>query len=134
MQRLGKAIENEQGSFAPMFAILGLGLILLFGIVVDSNTRLNATEQATAVAQSAARAAAANVSDATGGNPVINTGLAQQAGQKYIAAAGMTGSVQVNGNTVSVSVQRTTRTIFVSMVGINSVTGTGTATAQLARR
>lgn len=126
--------QQERGSATPFVLIVAVGLLIMVGLVVDGGGQINAKDQANSVAQSAARAAAVNISDATGGTPVIDSARAQAAAQNYIAAAGKTGNVSVNGNNVTVTVTGTYQTIFLSLVGINTLTGSATSTAQILKQ
>ncbi|AFR34596.1 Tad domain-containing protein [Arthrobacter sp. Rue61a] len=126
--------QQERGSATPFILILAVGLLIMVGLVVDGGGQVNAKDQANSVAQSAARAAVVNISDATGGTPVIDTASAQAAAQTYIAAAGKTGTVTINGNNVTVTVTSNYQTVFLSLAGINTLTGSATSTAQLAQR
>ncbi len=126
--------QQERGSATLFILILAVGLLIMVGLVVDGGGQVNAKDQANSVAQSAARAAVVNISDATGGTPVIDTASAQAAAQTYIAAAGKTGTVTINGNNVTVTVTSNYQTVFLSLAGINTLTGSATSTAQLAQR
>lgn len=126
--------QQERGSATPFILILAVGLLIMVGLVVDGGGQVNAKDQANSVAQSAARAAVVNISDATGGTPVIDAASAQTAAQTYIAAAGKTGTVTINGNNVTVTVTSNYQTVFLSLAGINTLTGSATSTAQLAQR
>ena len=126
--------QQERGSATPFILFLAVGLLIMVGLVVDGGGQVNAKDQANSVAQSAARAAVVNISDATGGTPVIDAASAQAAAQTYIVAAGKTGTVTINGNNVTVTVTSNYQTVFLSLAGINTLTGSATSTAQLAQR
>ena len=126
--------QQERGSATPFILILAVGLLIMVGLVVDGGGQVNAKDQANSVAQSAARAAVVNISDATGGTPVIDSARAQAAAQTYIAAAGKTGTVIINGNNVTVTVTSTYQTVFLSLAGINTLTGSATSTAQILKQ
>lgn len=124
---------RERGDAAVAFVLLVPALILVIGLVVDGAGQMQASEQATSIAQSAARAAAnAGVSAKLPSTGVANisAGQAITAANSYLAAAGVTGTVQVNGQTVTVTVQKDYSTKFLSMF-VGTLAGKGTGSAQL---
>lgn len=127
------AQDKERGNLTLALIILVVGLMLMIGLVVDGSGKIQAGERANQLASSAARVAANSLT----GN-VIATGslqldgvAAQNAAQAYLAAAGVEGTAYVVNNTVTVTVTDDYDTVFLSIIGINTLTGTGTAAAQL---
>lgn len=125
--------DKERGNLTLALIILVVGLMLMIGLVVDGSGKIQAGERANQLASSAARIAANSLT----GN-VIATGslqldgvAAQNAAQTYLAAAGIEGTAYVVNNTVTVTVTDDYDTVFLSIIGINTLTGTGTASAQL---
>ncbi|PPG77499.1 hypothetical protein C5D98_15055 [Rathayibacter rathayi] len=125
--------DKERGNLTLALIILVVGLMLMIGLVVDGSGKIQAGERANQLASSAARVAANSLT----GN-VIATGslqldgvAAQNAAQAYLAAAGVKGTAYVINNTVTVTVTDDYDTVFLSIIGINTLTGTGTASAQL---
>lgn len=127
--------HSERGAITPMVVVVVLALLLMVGLVVDAGAKLNAVSQANDVAAQAAHAAAAEL-DAAGtlatGVVAIDDTQAQAAGMAVIAAAGMTGSVSIDDASVTVTTTCIKPTSFVSIIGINTVQGTGTAQVRLA--
>lgn len=125
--------SNETGSIAILVVGIVLMLILLTGLAVDSSGKFAADEHAQQIAADAARSAANSI----GGNTVqtgtldIDGAAAQQAGQSYLAASGMTGTVTVSGNVVTVTAKTDYTTKFLSILFINTLPASGTASAQL---
>ena len=128
--------DSERGSLSLMIVVLFVALVALTGVVVDGGAKLTGDENAVAVAQEAARAAATSVdvSDAySTGAFVVDKQQAIAAARSYLAAAGYTQySITAEGpDAIQVSVRVTEPTRFLSLVGVDSFTCTGTATASL---
>jgi len=127
------AHNSERGNITLPLLILVVSFLLFVGLVVDGSGKIQASDHANQVAQSAARTAANSLTgDAIAtGTLQLNAPAAQAAAQGYIAAAGLTGTVTVVANTVTVTVTEDYSTIFLNMIGINTLTGSGTASARL---
>jgi hypothetical protein len=128
--------DPERGSLSLMIVILFVALAGLAGIVVDGGAKLTADEQAVALAQEAARAGATtvNVSRAyTSGAFVVDEQQALEAARGYLINAGhYQFTVSADGaRAIHVSVTITEPTRFLSLIGVDSFTSTGTATASL---
>lgn len=127
--------DAQRGAITPMLVLVVVALLLMVGLVVDVGAKLNAVSQANAVAAQAAHAAALqlNTGDAQAGVQIaVDESQAQGAGMSVLAAAGMTGSVVIDGQTVSVTATCTKPTAFLSLVGITSVQGVGSAQVRIA--
>lgn len=129
-------IDPEHGGLSLMVVVLFVALVSLAGIVVDGGAKLTADENATAVAQEAARAGATTVNQSqaySSGTFVVDQQQAVAAARDYLSAAGYRQfSVSADGTrAIHVSVTVTEPTRFLSMIGIDSFTSTGTATAAL---
>ena len=128
--------EAEGGSLTLMLAVLFVSLLALAGLVIDGGAQLNDAENAAAVAQEAARAGAGMVSQAdayASGTFVVDRAQAQEAAQQYLATAGDPGTVSfpAGRSLIQVTVTVTEPTRVLSLIGIDSLTATETATAQL---
>jgi hypothetical protein len=125
----------ERGSITLMLAAMFVGLLALFGIVVDGGTKLDAAQNADAVAQEAARAGAGRVSQSaayTTGQFLVDQQQAVAAARAYLAGGGYTGTVVPQGRaSIRVTVTITKPTQVLSLIGINSVSATGSAVASL---
>jgi len=128
--------DRERGGLSLMLVVLFAGLAALAGIVVDGGAKLIAHENAVAVAQEAARAGAMTVDESaaySSGSFVVSQQQALAAARGYLIRAGYGRfAVTADGSraiTVSVTVTEPTR--FLSLIGVNSFTCTGTATASL---
>jgi len=135
--------DAERGSITLMLAALSVALIALAGIVIDGGVKLRAAENADAIAQEAARAGAGIVNQSTAystGTFVVDQSQAITAARAYLAAAahgGMAdgsvrGAVAAQGrDSIRVTVTVTEPTSVLSIIGIDSMSSTGAATASL---
>jgi hypothetical protein len=115
--------------------IFTFALFLLAGLVIDGGLTLAARIQAIDEAQAAARAGAQAVDVPlfrSTGEVVLDSAQAKGDAQSYLAATGHTGTVQVNGDHVAVTVSITQPMQILGIGGIGSltVTGRGSATAE----
>ena len=133
LRRLRDRLREEEGSLSAFLLVVVVVLVVVIGLVVDSAGKYSADSQAQQIASNAARTAVNYINGETVlvGTTALNSAAAQAAAEEYLAAAGATGTVTVSGQVVSVEVETTYTTKFVSLVGINSLTGTGSASAQL---
>jgi hypothetical protein len=128
--------EGERGSLSLMLVILFVALVALAGIVVDGGAKLTADENAVALAQEAARAGAMTVDQSaaySSGSFVVSQQQALAAARSYLIGAGYDRySVAADGSrAIRVSVTITQPTRFLSLIGVESFSCTGTATASL---
>jgi hypothetical protein len=137
--RQGEPAEADQegGALSLMIAVLFIALAALAGIVVDGGAKLTADESAVALAQEAARAGAATVNVSTAyscGAFVVDQPQALAAAAAYLSRAGYQDySVSADGTqAIRVTVIITEPTRFLSLIGVQSFTSLGTATALLA--
>lgn len=128
-------IEGDRGSLTLMLAVLMVVLIALSGLVIDGGRKLNQAENAYAIAQEAARAGAGIVDRSAAyrsGRFQVDESQAIAAARAYLANAGYHGWVSADGtDRIRVSVTVTQRTAVLSIIGIDSMTSTGTAVASL---
>ena len=119
-----------------MVVVLFAALAALAGLVVDGGAKLDADENAVALAQEAARAGATTVSVSrayASGAFVVDQPEALAAARSYLTDAGYDRfSLSAAGvRAIRVSVTITEPTTFLSLIGVDSFTSTGTATATL---
>jgi Flp pilus assembly protein TadG len=135
VRRLACRAGPDQGSITLMLAALGVALIALAGIVIDGGAKLRAAENADAVAQEAARAGAGMVNQSTAyanGTFVVDQAQAIAAARAYLAAGRFQGTVTARGReAIRVTVTITKPTSILSIIGIDSMTSAGSATASL---
>ena len=141
MRLPGRPDDGDRCSITLMLLALFVALIALAGIVIDGGAKLNQAENANAVAQEAARAGAGMVNQAnayTNGRFTVDPDQAVAAAWQYLAdngydrANGYVDSVsRVGTESIQVSVTATSRTRVLSIIGIDTMTSTGAATASL---
>lgn len=124
--------RTERGlSMSPFIAVIMVAMIMSAGLVIDGGQKIAATSRAESAAAGASRAAgnAAATQQLGDADPV---GPAVRAARNYLAGQpGVRGSVRVSGGIVTVTTSATEPTIFLSMIGIAVVTGTGAAEANI---
>ena len=128
--------RRDAGNASIILVLITPAIFGVAGLVIDGGRALNARQLAANQAEQAARAAVDAVDvDAirSGAGIVIDPLAARGAAERYLAAAGGTGSVSVGPGSVTVTVTTTTSTAFLAVVGINRMSVTGTATARPAR-
>lgn len=130
-----RAAESERGSLTVMTTVLALALLAVAGLVIDGAGQLRAAAQATGAAQQAARAGAEALDAATlraGGPITVDPAAATRDARSYLAAAGYAGTVTVTGpSTLRVTVTVHRPTVLLGLIGVDSYTATGSATADL---
>jgi Flp pilus assembly protein TadG len=136
VRRRRLADDWDRGSMSLFFAVVTLGLLIIMGLLVDGGGALNADNRATSLAQEAARTAGEQLDPAQaieGTAITIDPDAAVTAAQDYLADAGVQGTVTASddGQTLTVTVHDTYHTIFGSLLGLGTLTVTGTAQAHL---
>jgi hypothetical protein len=126
---------RDTGSLTLLLTFLMVALLALVGLVIDGGRKLNQSANAYAIAQEAARAGAGMVDRSAAyrsGSFGVNEGQALTAARAYLASAGYTGSVSSDGTQqIRVTVTVTGRTLMLSLIGIDTMTSTGSAVASL---
>lgn len=124
---------HGQDGFAAIFTIGTLLTVMLaVGFVLDAGLAMDGWVRADNEAQQAARAGAQALDLAVyraSGQTVLNPTQAATAANNFLAAAGDTGIVTVQGTTVTVTVTRTHHTALLGLVGISTLTAHATAHA-----
>ncbi|MCM0621272.1 TadE/TadG family type IV pilus assembly protein [Nocardioides bruguierae] len=134
------APDRDDRGTATVFVIgLALALMAVAGLVLDGGLALNARMKVADDAEQAARAGAQQIDLATlrssSGVLRIDGGLARARAQEYLVGRGYTvGSVDVAGDSVTVSATETVPTRVLSLLGIDSLTVSATATAEAVTR
>jgi Flp pilus assembly protein TadG len=129
--------QSERGSLTLMLVVMFVALIALAGLVVDGGAKVTAAEDATSAAQEAARAGAGMVDRANAyanGSVIVDQGQAIAEANQFLANAGYTGRAvagPAGENSIEVTVWVVRPTKVLSIIGIDTVKVTGTATATL---
>ena len=126
--------RGEDGFVSLYVVVLTVGLLAMAGLVIDGGNALAAREQAADTAQQAARAGADALSPDSlrAGNPnelAATPAAAQSAANRVLASDGVTGTVTVAGDNVTVTVVVHKATTILSAVGVTQLSGTATASA-----
>jgi hypothetical protein len=130
--RLG---EGETGMVTAFVVIFTVALVVMAGLVLDGGLALSAKVQAIDDAQAAARAGAQAIDIPlyrSTGQITLDPAQATTDAERYLTQAGHAGTVEVNGEQVTVTVTISQRTQILSLAGIGhlTVSGTGTANAE----
>ena len=126
-------LRDRRGQVTVFVAGASLGLILVAGLAVDGGRILAGRERAFDEAKEAARAGADALSPNAlrgGSATLVDPSAAITAAQSYIRATGDTAQVSVAGDQVTVEVTARVQTDILSIAGLDTVTVTGSATAQ----
>jgi hypothetical protein len=110
-----------------------LGLLCMLGLVTDGGLALAARVQAYGQAQEAARAGAEHLDQAAlrGQGPVVvDPAAARSAATAFLAGSGSTGQATATTTSVTVTVHRSQPTQFLTLLGIEAINVSGTATAR----
>lgn len=130
-------LRGERGSISIWMLTASFAMTILVGLAVDLGGQVHAQQRAHDVAAEAARSGGQQVQAApaiegryVGVDPV----RARTAARQYLAAAGVTGTVEVTGgDTVTVNVTDTYSPRFLSIIGIGDLTVTADASARTVR-
>lgn len=127
---------RERGQVTVFVVGLAVALMLVIGLTIDGGRALASRQRAVDEAQEAARTGAQALSGAAlygNAGTALDPQQAYAAAQRYIAATGDSADVAVSGDQVHVLVHTTVTTQILSIVGINNLAMTGTATATAQR-
>ena len=121
-------VVDEAGG-AVIWWLIGLSgvAILMFALVGDGSRVMAGLSDTSDVAQVAARAGARMVNPSSGS---LDATRAEAAAQAELATAGMTGTVAVNGNEITVTAAATIDLPLLAMVGLDQRTVDSTRTAR----
>ncbi len=128
-----KLAQDEGGSLSSAMVPLTITLIVVAGLVYDGAGQIQARESAHQIAASASRTAANSLSGETlqSGSLSLSRPQAISTAQDYISASGLTGTVNVTGGVVTVTVKNPYKTKLLSLIGINSLYAESTSAARL---
>ena len=129
--------REERGVVTVWFATASFVMIMLVGLAVDLSGQVHAQQRIRDVAAQAARTGGQQVrapEAILGTGAVADTAAAKGAALRYLDAAGVDGAVRVEGGeTLVVTTTTSYRTKFLSLIGLNQLSVTGSATARLVR-
>lgn len=129
--------QTERGSVSVFVIVIATSFLIMVGLAVDVAGHLHAMQEARATAREAARVGGQQVQMPTGVRglgAIADPALAAAAAQSYLSQAGVTGSAHVSGpDSIRVDVTSVYPTRFLSIVGVGSLSATGTAEARITR-
>lgn len=123
-----RLLTDESGGLV-LWWLIGLSgvAILIFALVADGSRVMAGLNETSDVAQVAARAGARMVNPSTGS---LDATRAEALAQSELAASGMTGTVTVNGNEITVTAASTIELPLLATVGVSERTVDSTRTAR----
>jgi Putative Flp pilus-assembly TadE/G-like len=122
--------RGDEGSVMPMATIFVIFLMIGAWALVSASQQWGARREAHAVAASAARAGAQGDQNMLRTGGVLDPDTAAQRAQAILTASGYSGSVSVDGATVTVTVTATVEYAFPAPGFPGAVSGSSTAIAQ----
>ena len=128
--------SSERGSVTVVTVTLTVALMVLAGLVHDGGRIIAAQQEADAIAESAARSAAQELDESSlrnTGTVLVDPTRGRQRALAYLADAGYTGTVEINGDEVHVKVEQSHPTDLLSMIGVGTVTVRGDGSSRAAR-
>lgn len=127
-------MRDERGhSLSSFVAVTVVALLLVAGLVVDGGAQVHAARRAELAASAAARAAAAQTATNRLAGVALDAGAATAAAQRALAGhPGVTGEVTFTGQgVVRVRTRTSVETVFLSLIGVHSLSASGSAEARL---
>ena len=125
--------EHGGGAVGVPIAILLSAMLAVAGLAVDGVRKAQHVATADALAEEAGRAGAQIIDPvaAQRGVAQLDPAGARVAAEQYLAATGTTGTVTVIADRVDVEVTIERPTVLLGLVGVDTVTTTGSAEVQL---
>ncbi|MBE3204731.1 MULTISPECIES: pilus assembly protein TadG-related protein [Frankiaceae] len=124
--------RKDAGTVTAFFVVLTVALLAVTGLVVDGGLALDRKSAAVSLAAEAARAGAQGLDLATyraSGVIQLDPTAAERRAEQYLATAGTEGTVTATAATVTVTVTVRVPTQLLGIVGIDTLTVTGQASA-----
>ena len=125
---------RDRGSITVFVVVFMVALLAMAGLVIDGGHLLAARREAVNVAESAARAGAQEIDEASvreGSISRLDPGRAERRALNFLSASGYTGIAIADTNTIRVEVSIERRPFILGIVGVGSsvVRGRGVARA-----
>jgi Flp pilus assembly protein TadG len=133
MREIRARRDDDRGAIALFVVVFTVALLAAVGLVVDGGGKVRALQRADEAAREAARAGSQmlDVPAAVRGNGIsIDSAAAARAARAYLDAAGVYGTVTVEGSAVHVSTSVTYQPVFLGAAGVGPITVTGSASAR----
>lgn len=127
--------DPEQGSVTFLVLVLSAALLMTISLVYDGATKLRAAREATSIAAEAGRAAGQVITadSVTGAKSSVDPSGAVAAARSYLTQTGHTGTVNVSGDTITVTATTTWNPTFTGVFDNSPRTVTGDATVSVKR-
>ncbi|HMR47902.1 MAG TPA: TadE/TadG family type IV pilus assembly protein [Arachnia sp.] len=126
--------RDERGLSLAVWTTLTMpAFVLAVGLGVDFAGHATAEQDCRAVAREAARSAGQQVAVSLDGTPILNVSTARTAALSRLQADGYSGSVQIDDHTITVTAEGEYRTLFLGMIGVETLAVDGVGTAEVAR-
>jgi uncharacterized membrane protein len=127
--------REERGAVAPLVAVMLLGLLAMAALVIDGGLLFAERRALQASADGAARAGAMAINEdllRESGTVKLDPSAARTAAERYLDAAGVEGTVRVDANMLSVSVdlEQQRPTLMMGLLGLRTVDVTAHAVAR----
>ena len=129
---MSRRCGGDRGTVTAFVVGFAVALLAMAGLVIDGGYMLAGQRAAFDVAEAAARAGAQAVDENAlrqGGGVVVQPGEARQRVAEYLARSGHDGTVEINGDTVTVHVTVTQRLAILGIVGVGPATIHASGTA-----
>lgn len=123
---------RDAGTVTAFFLVITVALLGVTGLVVDGGIALDRKSAAVSLATEAARAGAQSLDLATyraSGVIRLDPPAARRRAERYLTAADAAGTVTTTAATVTVQVTVTVPTQLLGIVGVDTLTVTGWASA-----
>jgi hypothetical protein len=127
--------REETGAVVPLTAVMLLGLLAVAALVIDGGVLFAERRDFQGLADGAARAGAMAVDEELlreTGDVRLDPVAARTAAGRYLAAGGFQGEVQIDADTLSVTVdlEESRPTLMMGMLGVRAVSVTAHAIAR----
>ena len=118
--------RGEGGAVAPLVAVMLLGLLAMTALVIDGGLLFAERRDLQGLADGAARAGAMAVDEDVlreTGAVRLDPAAAQAAAERYLETTGVEGTVQIDADTLSVTVDLHERrpTLMMGLLGVGTV-------------
>jgi hypothetical protein len=127
--------REETGAVVPLTAVMLLGLLAVAALVIDGGVLFAERRDLQGLADGAARAGAMAVDEELlreTGDVRLNPVAARTAAERYLGAGGFQGEVQIDADTLSVTVdlEESRPTLMMGLLGVRAVSVTAHAVAR----
>jgi len=118
----GHRSRRDRGSISGFVVVITMTVIVCAGLAVDGARIVGGKVSAADHATNAARAGAQQLMSLHAGAPSLDLGRARAAANGYLAAHGLTGSVQVSPQRITVTVTVVVPMTLLRLAGVSSKT------------